>query len=57
MTLQEAIEKAGNKSKLASLLGVSRAAITQWKELSPKWQEKIYEAKPEWRLPKTEKVE
>lgn len=57
MTLEEAIKQAGNKAKLASLLGVSRAAITQWKELSPKWEEKIYQVKPEWRLPKPEKTE
>lgn len=57
MTLEEAIKQAGNKAKLASLLGVSRAAITQWKELTPKWQEKIYEAKPEWRVAKSEKTD
>ena len=57
MTLEEAIKQAGNKSKLANLLGVSRAAVTQWKELTPKWEQKIYEKKPEWRLPNVEKTE
>ncbi len=33
MTLEEAIAFAGNKSKLASLLGVTRSAVTQWKEM------------------------
>ena len=36
MNLQKAIEIAGSKSKLASLLGVSRAAVTQWDELPEK---------------------
>ena len=36
MNLQTAIEIAGSKSKLASLLGVSRAAVTQWDELPEK---------------------
>lgn len=57
MTLEEAIKQAGNKAKLANLLGVSRAAITQWKELSPKWEQKIYEQKPEWRLSSSDKKE
>lgn len=36
MNLQDAIKIAGNKSKLASLLGVSRAAVTQWENLPEK---------------------
>ena len=36
MNLQDAIKIAGNKSKLASLLGVSRAAVTQWETLPEK---------------------
>ena len=36
MNLQKAIEIAGSKSKLATLLGVSRAAVTQWDELPEK---------------------
>ena len=36
MNLQKDIEIAGSKSKLASLLGVSRAAVTQWDELPEK---------------------
>lgn len=36
MNLQDAIKIAGNKSKLASLLGVSRAAVTQWQTLPEK---------------------
>ena len=36
MNLQDAIKIAGNKSKLASLLGVSRAAVTQWDTLPEK---------------------
>jgi len=36
MNLQDAIKIAGNKSKLATLLGVSRAAVTQWETLPEK---------------------
>ena len=36
MNLEDAIKIAGNKSKLASLLGVSRAAVTQWDTLPEK---------------------
>lgn len=36
MNLQDAIKIAGNKSKLASILGVSRAAVTQWETLPEK---------------------
>ena len=47
MNLQKAIEIAGSKSKLASLLGVSRAAVTQWDELPGKRIEQLKEIK-EW---------
>lgn len=36
MNLTQAIQIAGSKSKLASLLGVSRAAVTQWESLPEK---------------------
>lgn len=41
MTLEEAIAFAGNKSKLASLLGVTRSAVTQWKELPKDREEQL----------------
>lgn len=47
MNLQKAIEIAGSKSKLASLLGVSRAAVTQWDELPGKRIEQLKEL-TEW---------
>ena len=47
MNLQDAIKIAGNKSKLASLLGVSRAAVTQWKTLPEKRINQLKEIK-EW---------
>lgn len=47
MNLQDAIKIAGNKSKLASLLGVSRAAVTQWDTLPEKRINQLKEIK-EW---------
>jgi predicted transcriptional regulator len=41
MTLEEAIAFAGNKSKLAGLLGVTRSAVTQWKELPKDREEQL----------------
>ena len=36
MNLQKAVEIAGSKSKLAKLLGISRAAVTMWDEIPEK---------------------
>jgi DNA-binding transcriptional regulator YdaS (Cro superfamily) len=49
MKTETAIHLAGNKNRLAKLLGISRAAITQWTENVPKRQvEKLKILKPEW---------
>jgi DNA-binding transcriptional regulator YdaS (Cro superfamily) len=53
MTLDEAIAFAGNKSKLASLLGVTRSAVTQWKELPKDRLEQLNKIREQ----QTEKVE
>ena len=58
MDKKQLIEKAGNQAKLAALLGISQAAVSQWKEipeariwqcmaLKPEW----FEAKSETQLP------
>lgn len=49
MTKEEAIKRAGGKSALARLLGVTPAAISQWGEDVPImriWQLKTL--RPEW---------
>ena len=49
MNTQTAITHAGSKAKLATLLGVSRAAVTQYKETLPyKRQMRLFELHPEW---------
>jgi hypothetical protein len=49
MNIQTAITLAGSKAKLASLLGVSRAAVTQYKDTLPfKRQMRLFELHPEW---------
>jgi hypothetical protein len=59
MNTQTAITYAGSKAKLATLLGVSRAAVTQYKETLPyKREMRLYELHPEWftEAPKPKKV-
>jgi predicted transcriptional regulator len=49
MNTQIAIQLAGSKAKLARLLGVSRAAVTQYQEiLPPKRIDRLRQAHPEW---------
>jgi hypothetical protein len=49
MNTQTAIQLAGSKAKLATMLGVSRAAVTQYKEILPfKREMRLYELHPEW---------
>ena len=49
MNTQTAIQLAGSKAELARLLGVSRAAVTQYRERLPKKRiAKLRELKPEW---------
>jgi predicted transcriptional regulator len=48
MTKQEAIERAGSQSALARLLGVSRGAVWQWKELPEGRLYQLMVIKPEW---------
>lgn len=53
MTLDEAIAFAGNKSKLAKLLGVTRSAVTQWKELPKDREDQLKKIREQ----QTDKVE
>ena len=49
MKTQTAIALAGSRAKLARLLGVSRPAVTQYKEvLPPKRIARLREVHPEW---------
>lgn len=49
MDTQTAVKLAGSKAKLAELLGVSRPAVTQYKEKLPKKREiRLRVLKPEW---------
>ena len=49
MNTQIAIQLAGSKAKLARLLGVSRAAVTQYQEiLPPKRIDRLRQVHPEW---------
>jgi DNA-binding transcriptional regulator YdaS (Cro superfamily) len=48
MTKEEACKKAGSASKLAKLLGISRPAITQWKEIPKGRLFQLKVLKPEW---------
>jgi biotin operon repressor len=58
MNTQTAIQLAGSKAKLASLLGVSRAAVTQYSEKLPKKQVgKLLLSHPQWFEEKLPEVE
>jgi len=48
MTKEQAINYAGNQSKLAKLLGISRMAVCQWKDIPQArlWQLQLLH--PEW---------
>jgi hypothetical protein len=49
MNTQTAIQLAGSKAKLATLLNVSRAAVTQYKEKLPMKREAILrQSHPDW---------
>jgi len=49
MNKTDAIQKAGNAKKLAELLGVTPAAITQWGDQVPKMRVfQLKTLKPEW---------
>lgn len=49
MNTQTAIQLAGSKAKLARLLGVSRAAVTQYHAVLPaKRIDRLRQAHPEW---------
>jgi DNA-binding transcriptional regulator YdaS (Cro superfamily) len=48
MTKEEAIKRAGSQAALARILGVSRGAVNQWKQMP---QGRVYQLmviKPEW---------
>jgi DNA-binding transcriptional regulator YdaS (Cro superfamily) len=48
LTKDRAIELAGSQSKLAKLLGISRGAVWQWKQIPQArlWQLRVL--RPEW---------
>ena len=49
MKTETAIQLAGSRAKLARLLGVTRAAVTQYKAvLPPKRINRLREVHPEW---------
>lgn len=49
MNTSTAIQLAGSKAKLATILGVSRAAVTQYKEKLPMKREiRLRVLHPEW---------
>jgi DNA-binding transcriptional regulator YdaS (Cro superfamily) len=49
MKTEFAVKKAGSKIKLAALLGVTRQAVTQWRdELPPLQVYRLREVKPKW---------
>lgn len=49
MKKETAIQLAGSRAKLARLLGVTRAAVTQYKTvLPPKRINRLRETHPEW---------
>ena len=49
MNTSTAVQLAGSKAKLANILGVSRAAVTQYKEKLPMKREiRLRVLKPEW---------
>ena len=58
MNTQTAIQLAGSKAKLASLLGVSRAAVTQYSDKLPKKQvQKLLQSHPQWFEEKLPEIE
>jgi predicted transcriptional regulator len=48
MTKEEAIKRAGSQSDLARLLGISRGAVNQWKQLPRGRLYQLVVLKPEW---------
>jgi predicted transcriptional regulator len=48
MTKQELIDKAGSRKALAKLLGISLAAISQWKGVPKARMWQLKDLRPEW---------
>lgn len=46
--LEELVKKAGSKSALARILGISAPAVIQWKKIPAKRLKQLRELKPEW---------
>lgn len=46
--LDELVRKAGSKSALARLLGISAPAVIQWKKIPSKRLKQLQELRPEW---------
>jgi DNA-binding transcriptional regulator YdaS (Cro superfamily) len=47
-TLATAIEKAGSKSALARLLGVTPPAVAQWRKMPNRRLAQLQASRPEW---------
>jgi DNA-binding transcriptional regulator YdaS (Cro superfamily) len=48
MDKNEAIKRAGSATKLAALLGITRSAVSQWKEIPALRVYKLRELRPRW---------
>ena len=48
MTKDEAIKRAGSQAALARLLGVTRGAVWQWKEIPDGRLYQLMVLRPEW---------
>jgi DNA-binding transcriptional regulator YdaS (Cro superfamily) len=48
MSKNDAISKAGSQTALARLLGVTRGAVSQWKQLPKGRLYQLMVIKPEW---------
>lgn len=49
MTKQELIKLAGSQSELAKLLGISKAAVCQWKDPIPELRmRQLKDLRPDW---------
>ncbi len=48
MTKEDAIKRAGGQANLARLLGISRGAVNQWKQIPKGRLYQLMVLKPEW---------
>jgi hypothetical protein len=49
MTKQQLVQLAGSQSELAKILGIKRAAVSQWKEQIPELRlRQLKDLRPDW---------